>query len=263
MKIALVSMDQVWECKVENLKLCETYIQKASDEGVDLIVFPEMTLTGFSFNVSKVAEDKENSFTVAKFSLLAKKYSISILFGVVFKGDLASNNAIMIDRDGEIIETYVKIHPFTYAKEDSYFSEGDRVVTCKLHGLTIGLTICYDLRFPELYSILADSCDLIVNIANWPAKRVDHWNCLLKARAIENQRFIVGVNRVGTDGNKLQYCKSSQVINANGDTVKVSRSWKNMDICDLDINFTTEYQKTFNTYGDRKTLLYKQWMTEK
>lgn len=263
MNIALVSLGQLWEDKAGNLDLCEAYVKEASQENVDLVVFPEMTLTGFSSNISSTAEDKSNSETVQNFSHLALKYKTALLFGVVFKdGEKAANNAILVDSQGYLIQEYTKIHPFTFAKEDKYFNGGDRLKTCRFNGLTIGFSICYDLRFPELYSILAKSCDLIVNIANWPAKRVNHWNTLLKARAIENQTFIAGVNRTGVDGNGLEYCESSDIINANGDSLQVVSSWKDMNIYHLDSSFSVEYKKEFNTYRDRKTSLYKKYILE-
>lgn len=263
MNIALVSLDQLWEDKEANVSLCEAYIKEASQKAVELIIFPEMTLTGFSSNISKIAEEKSTSETVRKFSQLAKQYNIALLLGVVFQdGEKATNNSIVIDEKGDLVGTYTKIHPFTFAKEDLCYNGGNSIETCTYKDITIGLTICYDLRFPELYSILAKSCDLIVNIANWPAKRVCHWSTLLKARAIENQTFIAGVNRVGVDGNSLEYCKCSEIINANGDSLEATSSWKDMDVYTVDTLFTSKFQELFNTYRDRKTSLYKQYMLE-
>jgi omega-amidase len=258
MKIALVSLNQIWEDKKANLDLCESYTQKASLENVDLIVFPEMTLTGFSINIMFTAEDENTSETVKSFSALAKKYSIALIFGVVIKdGDKAFNKAIFINKQGDLIGDYSKIHPFSFAGEDKYFNGGNKLSVVNFEDMNIGLTICYDLRFPELYSLLRRKCDLIINIANWPSKRIDHWNTLLKARAIENQIFIAGVNRIGIDGNGLEYIESSNIFNANGEQLEFEQI-NDMKIYDLDINWTKSFKLKFNTTNDRKVEFYKE-----
>ncbi len=217
MKIALVSLNQVWENKKANLRLCKKYIKKASAENVKLIIFPEMTLTGFSNNTSLSSENNKNSKSIKKFSSLARKFNIAIIFGMVIKIDKKNfNNSICINPKGRILANYSKIHLFSFAKEDKYFTAGKKISIFKYNNLKIGLTICYDLRFPELYNTLAKNCDMIINIANWPKVRIRHWNTLLKARAIENKIYIIGVNRIGRDGNNLEYIQSSQIINKNG-----------------------------------------------
>jgi predicted amidohydrolase len=123
--------------------------------------------------------------------------------------------------------------------------------------MKIGLTICYDLRFPEIHSALGKQCDLIINIANWPAKRIDHWNTLLKARAIENQLFMIGVNRIGIDDKGIEYVKSSQVINPNGELLSPVLSEVELDFFDINTEFTSKFRQTFSTTQDRKSDLYK------
>ncbi len=259
MKIAVVSLDQVWEDKEANLKICKEYIRTASQQKVDLIIFPEMTLSGFSTNIELIAEDKKENLTIENFSKLAKKYSIAMIFGVVIKDrEKALNQAVFLDNKGKVIAKYNKIHPFSFAGEDRYFNAGEQLGICNFQDYKIGLSICYDLRFPELYSAMAKECDAIVNIANWPKKRVVHWNALLKARAIENQVFIVGVNRVGIDGNGLQYQESSEVYNANGESLKPENTYKNMKIYTVDRKFTEEFKQKFNTTNDRKPNFYKE-----
>ena len=257
MKIATVSLDQIWEDKEANLMLCEEYIKVASGESVDLVIFPEMTLTGFSTNITQIAESDSSSETIEKFRSLVLRYSIAIIFGVVIKdGDKALNRLVFIDKNGIILAKYSKIHPFSFSGEDRYFNAGDRLETVEFLGAKIGFTICYDLRFPELYTALAKECDIIVNIANWPSKRVEHWNTLLKARAIENQLFIVGVNRTGKDANNLEYVESSRVLNANGESLE-AKSIKNMKIFDINTSWTKEFKNNFNTTRDRKIEFYR------
>ncbi len=258
MKISLVSLNQVWEDKKSNLELCEKYIQNASKKSVDLIIFPEMTLTGFSNNISFIAENFENSETIKQFSNLAKEFNISVIFGVVIEDNKkALNKCLFIDNFGNVVSDYSKIHPFSFSKEDKYFNAGNKLSMVEFKNFKIGLTICYDLRFPELYSSLAKECDFIINIANWPSKRVEHWNTLLKARAIENQIFMVGVNRTGIDGNGLEYTESSNIFNANGEKLEFEK-YEGMKTYDININFTKEFKHKFNTVNDRKVEFYKE-----
>ncbi|BFU76846.1 carbon-nitrogen family hydrolase [Arcobacter sp. 15-2] len=258
MKIALVSLNQIWEDKKENLILCEAYMKEASDKKVDLIIFPEMTLTGFSTNIAETSEEEKNSETIKKFQDLSVFHDIAILFGVVVKDNKkALNKSIFIDNKGIILGKYSKIHPFSFAGEDKYFNAGNQLTVVKFKDIKIGLTICYDLRFPELYSAYAKECDILVNIANWPAKRIDHWNTLLKARAIENQTLVVGVNRTGCDDNGLEYIESSNLYNVNGD-LELFENLKDMKIYNINKEFTKKFKNQFNTTNDRKIELYKE-----
>ena len=258
MRVALVSLNQAWENKDINIKACRSFIQRAKEQNVDLVIFPEMTLTSFSMNTKITAEEGASSETVSLFQKFATEFKIATVFGVVFRdSDKATNNALLIDRTGIVLGGYSKIHPFTFAGEDKVFNGGSEISYLKLGSMTIGLTICYDLRFPEIYSALAKHCDLIINIANWPAKRLDHWNALLKARAIESQIFMVGVNRTGSDGNGLEYIKSSQIINPNGELLSSVISEDEIDIFDIDPEYISKFKQKFSTTQDRKPALYK------
>ena len=258
MRVALISLNQAWENKADNFKACRSFVQRVKSEGVDLVIFPEMTLTGFTINTRAAPEDPLESITVELFRRLAEEFDIAIVFGVVFCcGCKSTNNAILIDADGTILANYTKIHPFSFSGEDQFFQAGNEICAVRLGTLTIGLTICYDLRFPELYSALGKQCDLIINIANWPVGRIDHWNTLLKARAIENQLFVAGVNRNGTDGNGLEYTKSSMVINPNGLSLMPILAERDVDIYNIESSFIEQFRQTFSTVQDRKSWLYK------
>ncbi len=258
MKLALVSLDQIWENKKFNLKQCEAYIKKAQSLNVELIVFPEMTLTGFSTNVDTLSENEDDSFTIKIFQTMAEKYEIAIHFGAIISdNDKALNKSFFVNNRGHIIANYSKIHPFSFAKEDRYFNAGNSLSVFNFHGYKVGLTICYDLRFPELYSAMGVECDIIFNIANWPEKRLEHWETLLKARAIENQLYIVGVNRTGIDGNSLKYVESSNIYNAEGKALEYQMQ-EGMKIFEVHKSCTEAFKKKFMTIQDRKTSLYKE-----
>lgn len=256
MKIVTVSLNQIWEDKHQNLLLCEEYINEASRSSVDLIIFPEMTLTGFSMNTASLSEDENDSKTLKDFQHLSSKYNISIVFGMIIKDlDKAKNRAYFINHDNNSITLYDKIHPFTFANEDKYFNSGEKLSYVEYRDFKIGLSICYDLRFSKLYDLLSEKCNVIINIANWPKKRVDHWNTLLKARAIENQIFMIGVNRIGIDGNALEYVESSNVFNANGEKEEYS-TYKDMKIFKIDIKKHKNFIKNFSTLQDKKRMSF-------
>lgn len=258
MRVSLVSMNQAWEDKERNMNYCRAAMIKAKNHQTDLVVFPEMTLTGFSMNASRIREVYAQSTTIKYFKKLSEEFKIGILFGVVIKdNDKATNNAILIDSLGELLGSYSKIHPFSLAGEDRVFNGGNSICITQFKNSKIGITICYDLRFPELYSALARHCSISINIANWPARRIEHWRVLLRARAIENQIFIIGVNRTGVDGNGLRYEPSSLVIDPAGEFLTPLVSEGDVDTYNVDPELINEYRKSFQTASDRKVQFYK------
>lgn len=260
MKVALVSLNQSWENKAENKqKVGETLALIAEHcTKTDLVVYPEMTLTGFTMESQKVKEDVLSSETITFFKEQAKKYKVSIAFGVVLsKGEKATNNLVVVSEQG-VLATYAKIHPFSYAGENDYYQAGDELKKLTIGGATIGLTICYDLRFPELYQAYSKDCSVILNIANWPERRVSHWRALNKARAIENQVFMIAVNRIGTDGKGLQYVFSSHIVSPYGEELKGTSLSEEVVVYDLNLEEVAQYRAEFPVKNDRKITLYKE-----
>ena len=260
MKVALVSLNQSWENKADNKqKVGETLALIAEHcTNTDLVVYPEMTLTGFTMESQKVKEDELSSETITFFKEQAKKYKVSIAFGVVLsKGEKATNNLVVVSEQG-VLATYAKIHPFSYAGEDNYYQAGDELKKLTIGGATIGLTICYDLRFPELYQAYSKDCSVILNIANWPERRVSHWRALNKARAIENQVFMIAVNRIGTDGKGLQYVFSSHIVSPYGEELKGTSLSEEVVVYDLNLEEVAQYRAEFPVKNDRKITLYKE-----
>jgi omega-amidase len=258
MKVALISLNQAWEDKELNWKSCEKYIDKAYQANVELIIFPEMTLTGFSLNIEKNSEYRSNSNTLARFKQKSKENKIAIIFGMLVEEDgFFYNKSFFISSHGVVIGEYAKIHTFSFAGEGEYINSGNKLVVVQYKNINIGMSICYDLRFPELFSALGKKSNLIVNIANWPKKRCSHWIALLKSRAIENQVYVAGINRVGADGNQLKYVESSLIFDANGDLVKSQSADEKMTIYKIDGEKQKEYRKGFPTIKDRRVELYK------
>ncbi|MDI7226505.1 nitrilase-related carbon-nitrogen hydrolase [Leptospira santarosai] len=258
MKIALVSLNIKWEDKAYNLEHCKNLICEAVRYNADLIIFPEMTLTGFSMNTEVIAEDPDDSFTIDTFQKLAIENCVALAFGLVLKkGNKALNTLVFISKDGIERTRYNKIHPFSFATEDRYFEGGKNLSKLTLSNLTFGFTICYDLRFPELYSALAKDCDVLVNIANWPEHRKSHWKILSQARAIENQTYFIGVNRTGTDGNGIEYKKSSIVVDANGEFIFPEITLNEIDIFEIKKELLHSFRDKFSTRQDRIPEFYK------
>lgn len=166
------------------------------DSGIQLALFPEMSFTGFSMNTSSTKE--ENMESIRLVQEWTQEYQMAIGCGwVKGSGDKCENHYTLINH-GVIIADYVKIHPFSYSGEDKYFTKRNKLSICNVDNFVVGLQICYDLRFPEVFQILSKKASIIIVPSNWPKIRREHWNCLLKARAIENQVYLSGINCVGT-----------------------------------------------------------------
>jgi predicted amidohydrolase len=199
MKLGLVQYSPVWENPEESILKIEDLL-KTTDTKFDLLVLPEMTLTGFTMNSEKFAEEIDGTGT-QYFLNVSARLKTNIFAGIIERdGKNIYNSLVHFDSLGLIRARYRKIHPFSYAKEDQFYNAGNETVITQIDKIKFGLSVCYDLRFPELYRLYAkQQIDVLIDIANWPIPRIDHWKSLLKARAIENQCFMIGVNRVGTD----------------------------------------------------------------
>lgn len=221
MKIALIQLNIKWESKKTNYDRAESFAKKAAEEKCDVIVFPEMFNTGFSMNVPAIAED-DNGEANSVLSEIAKKYGIYLIAGFPVKEqgeEKGRNIAVVYDRKGIRIAAYTKIHPFSFSNEDKYYIAGSNPVIFDIDNIPCSVFICYDLRFPEVFRKVAKDVQAIFVIANWPASRKDHWETLLKARAIENQCFVIGVNRTGTDGNNITYPGASHIFDPSGNDI--------------------------------------------
>jgi predicted amidohydrolase len=247
MKIALIQMDIAWESKRANYARAEKFFRRAARESCDLIVFPEMFNTGFSTNISAITED-ERGETSQVLSELAKKYGLNVIAGFAVKKPgrkKLRNLAVAIDRKGSVIATYAKMHPFSFAKEDKYFSAGNTRVIFHIEGVPASVFICYDLRFPEIFRDIASGVQAIFVLANWPGSRKDHWETLLKARAVENQCFVIGVNRTGKDGNGIRYPGASHVYDPMGNDICSGDSKEQFISCEIDPETVTKVRSQF------------------
>ena len=252
MKIALLQYNPVWEDKEANKKKILSLIKNI--DGVELIVFPEMTLTGFTMKSNEMSETIHgDSFRF--FSKIAIDKSTNIVAGIIEqRNNRTYNTLIHLKPDGKLVKLYRKLHPFSYSGENEHFNAGSKPAITKIRKWNIGLSICYDLRFPELYRKYGKKkTQLIVNIANWPDTRIEHWRTLLKARAIENQCYVVGVNRVGDDP-KLHYVGFSSVFDPMGKELISVENDEKVILIDIDKNYVKEVREKFPFLEDIKLI---------
>ena len=256
MKIALCQSHILWEQKSENIKRAERWMKAGKEQGAQLVCFPEMSFTGFSMNTQLTGEKAGE--TIKLMQELAEKYRIATGFGWVEQGpEKAKNHYTVVDEEGRVLTDYVKIHPFSYSLEDQYFAPGLELKTFQYKDLRIGVLICYDLRFPEPFQVLAQTCDLILVPANWPAVRREHYKCLLQARAIECQTYLAGINCWGTQ-KEIKYAGDSCVFTPDG-----------VRSCGFGVGETLlmaeipgdkqSYRSLFPARQDRKWRMYDEW----
>lgn len=255
LKVVLAQIDIAWEDKEKNKRKCEDFILQALNQQPDLIIFPEMTLTGFSMNVVKTAEASNDSETYTFFDHLAIKYQVAIAFGYTVQEQDKILNRLCIVKDGKKLLGYDKIHPFSYGKESLFFDRGNKVIGTKIKDVYLSAFICYDLRFPEIFRVAAKKNDFIFVIANWPQKRQLHWETLLQARAIENQCYIAGINRTGT-GDGIVYSGGSLIVDPYGTIIAQSRSEEEIITAKIDGLLTRQYRTDFPALSDSRDDLY-------
>ena len=201
MQVIGLQIDSVWENKAASHDKVLSLLDKAKPQSGALVVLPEMFATGFSMNVSAIHD--EERVTQDFLSKLAAERKIHLLGGVVMLDRTTGrgrNEAVLYSSEGRELARYCKLQPFTLGGESDHYVPGDRICISEVGEFKMATFICYDLRFPEHFRAAAtQGANLIVVIASWPNTRIDHWVTLLKARAIENQAYVVGVNRCGND----------------------------------------------------------------
>ncbi len=209
MKIALIQTALTWENAEANRTHFEEKIN-AITENVDLVVLPEMFPTGFSMTPEDIAETMDGE-TVNWMKAMAVKGHFAICGSVIIQENGNFYNRLLFIKPSGEIETYDKRHLFSLAGEHKTYTAGSNRLIVEHNGFKICPLVCYDLRFP-VFSRNTEYFDLLLYVANWPKPRIPAWDALLKARAIENMCYVVGVNRVGEDGNGHEYIGHSQAF---------------------------------------------------
>ncbi len=253
LKIGLVQYSPVWNNKRKTADKLHLLIEKhVSDE--DLLIFPEMSLTGFSMDSKKNAEEIDG-FSFDFFINLASKLKKHLIAGIVTENNnRIFNSAVHFNPQGIITAQYHKIHLFSLAEEDKHFQAGFEPIISKINDWKIGFSICYDLRFPELYRKYAkQTTDLIINIASWPEKRINHWESLLKARAIENQCYVAAVNRIGSDPYH-NYPGASSIFDPSGNLIIFNNDSETIISVEIELQNVSSIREKLNFLSDIKLI---------
>lgn len=254
LNIALVQYPIAWEDKKANFKIVEDLL-RASKESIDIVILPEMFNTGFSMNRDSLKETMEGP-TLEWMHAIAKEYKILICGSLmIYEGEQCFNRFIATGADG-LVAQYDKRYLFTPASENKFYSQGTERLTFEYLGWRICPLICYDLRFP-VWSYNDNAIDLYLYVANWPKPRIEHWKKLLAARAIENQSYVAGVNRVGSDGNGLEYIGGSQLIDYHGEVkLALNNKWE-MGIVTISKKPLIAFRTQMDFLGDQDGFILK------
>ena len=257
MRVALLQMDLAWEDWQANHARAAKLLKRAADSGADLALLPEMFATGFSMDGARIAQPPGGP-TERWLQGMARGLGLHLIAGLAetgFPGGLPVNNALLVTPDGDVAR-YTKLHPFSFSGEDEHYAPGTKVVTWEVAGVRVTPQVCYDLRFPEPFRLAADATDAFVVIANWPERRRAHWQTLLRARAIENLCYVLGVNRVGEDGNGVSHLGDSAGISPWGETLVSAAGAETVLLVDVDPKEVAEARAKFPALRDRRPGVY-------
>lgn len=257
MNVIALQFDIAWENKSANFEKVKRLLSGVSPEKDALVVLPEMFTTGFSMNVDAIAESYGGE-TEQFLTNLAKEFGIWLIAGAAMRGrdGKARNKALVFSPEGKLIAFYAKMHPFTPGGEAEHYTAGERAVAFRWGGCNVSPFVCYDLRFPETFREAAATHrpELFAVIANWPEKRIQHWVRLLQARAIENQAYVVGVNRVGSDP-FYTYPGRSLIVDPQGDILADAGDREGFIQAKLDLANLRKYREGLPFLADLRLAL--------
>ena len=251
MKVHLVQLDSVWENRAANHAKAKKLIAEANPQPGSLIILPETFSTGFSMNLPVTAEP-ENGPTEQFLREIAAQHQCCVIGGVVTQtaDDCGFNQALSIAPDGTLLARYTKNHPFSMGGEDQAHIAGRGVSLFEWQGLRIAPLICYDLRFPELArDAVRAGAEVLIYIAAWPVKRIQHWITLLQARAIENLCYVIGVNRCGTDP-QFTYNGRSLVVDPHGIIIADDAEQERVISAEIDPKIVHDWRSQFPALKD-------------
>lgn len=249
LKVAIIQTDLIWENPTENRRLLDTKINAISSE-IDLIILPEMFTSGFTMNAASVAESMDGETLVWLKNRAKEKQTAIVGSLVISKNNNFFNRLVFVEPTGAVTH-YDKRHTFTLAGEHKIYTAGNEKVILDYKGWRICPLICYDLRFP-IWARNVEDYDLLLYVANWPKVRINAWDALLKARAIENMSYCIGVNRVGLDGNNYEYTGHSAAFDVLGNRMdSILENCEITEIVILDKNHIKKIRKKLNFLTDK------------
>ena len=247
--LALIQSDLVWENPAKN-RLNFTNKIEGIRNSVDLIILPEMFSTGFTMSPKKVAETMQGE-TVKWMQDLAKDMQMAIMGSLVITENGHYYNRLLFVHPEGLVDVYDKRHTFTLAGEHKVYRAGKQKLIVNYKGFKIRPLICYDLRFP-VWSRITEGYDVLIYVANWPKQRISAWDALLKARAIENMSYCVGVNRVGFDMNDHEYTGSSAVYDVLGEEItNIPKGVPSVEIVSLNKSHIKKYREKLQFLKDQ------------
>ena len=252
LRIAAIQHDIIWEDSAANFARLTPQIERAVSAGGRLLVLTEMFSTGFTMNSLNCAEPLEGpSFHFL--SEAATNHHVWVVGSIPtrWEDDIAYNTLTLVAPDGQA-HRYRKIHPFSFSSEPENYGSGSEFLQVVIDDVRTTFFICYDLRFADEFWQTAQATDLYVVPANWPQRRRVHWRTLLQARAIENQAYVVGVNRVG-EGDGLEYVGDSAVIDPWGEVLASGASVEALLVVDVDASTVEKTRSAFPVLQDRRT----------
>ena len=254
-KTSLIQMDIQWHDITANLQHAEKMIS-AINPGNSLLALPEMFTTGFTMHPANFAESM-NSYTVSSMKKWSDKYNADIAGTIIIEENGLYFNRMIWTSPGNKASTYDKRHLFRIAHENEVYTSGNRNTIIECCGWKIMPFICYDLRFPVWIRNINLNYDILLFSANWPASRQSHWEILLRARAIENQCYVIGVNRTGKDGNGLIYKGGSVVFDFRGEIIARAGEKEEILHCELEYDLLQNYRNQYPFWKDADTFEIK------
>ncbi len=250
------------ECKLgeihSNIQKVETYTKWAAESGCDLVVFPEMVDTGWEMSAIRTHAQNWDTGPIHDVKAMAAQHNIAIICGLSKRINKNIYNCLVtISNTGEVIGEYDKTHLFSTANEQQTITPGSSLKTVQINGMTIGLMLCYEIRFPEVSRALAlRGAEILVVSAAFPSPREEHWRTLTRCRAIENQLYLVAANRVGTDGD-LTFCGESCIIDPYGfEIASTYGPYEDLIMGTVDKQEIVTTRAGINVFRDRRPGLY-------
>jgi omega-amidase len=248
MKISVIQPDTVWEDKCRNFENISALVTPLFNN-TDLVILPEMFNTGFSMNPEKLCEPADGE-TFKWMKNMSKAGNFGLCGSYIVKQNMKFYNRWVFVSPENTVSHYDKRHLFSMGGEDKHFTAGKSRLIFSFRGVKLSPYICYDLRFP-VWSRNREISDLIIYSANWPESRKDVWDTLLKARAIENQCYVAGSNRTGTDKAGVTYCGKSVILSPRGEIIKSAESTGEcMVTAEISLTGLTDFRNKFPVAND-------------